>query len=132
MDMYLSGHDHTLQHIQRGTVDYVVTGSGAKSGTVHHVDGMQFGVTTNGFTLHRATNESLTTTFYSGTGDELYSFTRLRQRTPGPRPAPQSNSSTPIIIAISCVAVALLVLVAVAVGVILRRRKRLRRYHGVD
>ena len=56
---YLAGHDHVLQHVRRGPVDYIVTGSGASAGSVRTVQGTRFRASREGFALFTVQPETM-------------------------------------------------------------------------
>eukprot|EP01062_Namystynia_karyoxenos_P043528 TRINITY_DN318_c0_g1_i1.p1 TRINITY_DN318_c0_g1~~TRINITY_DN318_c0_g1_i1.p1 ORF type:complete len:365 (+),score=130.10 TRINITY_DN318_c0_g1_i1:89-1096(+) len=74
---YFSGHDHILQHIQLGGVNYVGSGAGARkhTGTKLWYKGLK-GHTSGayGFTAHVATKSYLSTAFVDHDGKVTYSF----------------------------------------------------------
>ena len=80
-DLYLSGHDHILQHIYKDGIHFLGTGAGARThtgvdagyeGLEHHEQA------TYGFTVHAASATELTTTMVTtlkNVAAEPYSFT---------------------------------------------------------
>ncbi|GAB5356885.1 hypothetical protein AAMO2058_000326800 [Amorphochlora amoebiformis] len=78
VDMYFSGHDHILQHIQLANVSYFGSGAGAREhrgvnpfykGLKGHHEG------TYGFMHHEGNKTSLKTTFVAQDGSEVYTYT---------------------------------------------------------
>eukprot|EP00128_Syssomonas_multiformis_P015510 Colp12_sorted_trinity150504_noHs@12052 len=79
-DIYLCGHDHTLQHLNDGGVDYFVSGSGGKKGSMTDQHKPLFWIIENGFMHHEVTAGSLTTTIYDKKANELYTVSRKQAR----------------------------------------------------
>jgi acid phosphatase len=69
---YINGHDHDLQHIRRGGVDYVCCGAGSEVRPVRAVDGTLFCAARSGFAAMRADADSLSFEFRDFTGARLY------------------------------------------------------------
>jgi len=81
VDMYLCGHDHTLQHSQdsKTTTQYFVSGNGAKRGTFTPIKQSLFGVVDPGFMLHTITGlSSLHTQVIDLNGKTIYEYTQMR------------------------------------------------------
>ena len=93
VDLYLCGHDHTLQHIEYKNTHFVVSGNGAKEGYIQNFVRLEedlrtesedlgrkthFAVVVPGFTAHviHSNGKRLTTTFIDGSGSDLHSFTQ--------------------------------------------------------
>lgn len=84
VDVYFSGHDHVLQHIQKGGVSYLGSGAGARKhtgmdtsydGLVAYVQGKY------GFMTHDLSADSFKTTFVvnnDGIAAEPYTFTMTK------------------------------------------------------
>jgi acid phosphatase len=69
---YINGHDHDLQHIRRGGVDYVCCGAGSEVRPVQSIDGTLFCAARSGFAAMRVDPESLSFEFRDFTGASLY------------------------------------------------------------
>lgn len=70
---YINGHDHSLQHIRRGRVDYICTGSGAEANdALRTVAGMHYGSSVPGFAVFHVALDSLRFTFHDQDGTALY------------------------------------------------------------
>lgn len=69
---YINGHDHDLQHIRRGTVDYICTGAGAEGGRVRPVPGTRFCLGRPGFASFRLAQEALRLEFRDTGGRVVY------------------------------------------------------------
>lgn len=77
---YLCGHDHALQHISIGGVDYVCSGAGAASGKVRHVEGLKFAADCAGFASFDVEGDTLLLRFRDETGAALYGAALRRER----------------------------------------------------
>ena len=77
---YINGHDHVLQHIQRGAVDYICSGSGASAGLARTVEGTKFHGSRAGFAVFGVGQDSLALEFQDFTGATLYRTTLPRSR----------------------------------------------------
>jgi acid phosphatase len=69
---YINGHDHDLQHIRRGGVDYLCCGAGSEVRPVQPVNGTLFCATRSGFAAIRSSLDSLSLEFRDFTGTTLY------------------------------------------------------------
>jgi acid phosphatase len=69
---YINGHDHDLQHIRRGSVDYVCCGAGSEVRPVEAIDGTLFCAARSGFAALRCEPAALTVEFRDYTGATLY------------------------------------------------------------
>jgi acid phosphatase len=79
VQIYLNGHDHSLQHIRRGRVDYVCTGSGAEArDALKAVDGTLYGLSRPGFATFRLDAKQLDLEFRDLTGQTVYRMGRSR------------------------------------------------------
>ncbi len=71
--LYINGHDHSLQHIRRGQVDYVCTGSGAEANdALRAVEGMLHGSSTPGFAAFRCDPDAVEFEFRDQTAARVY------------------------------------------------------------
>ena len=77
VQLYLSGHDHDLQHQKpAGTVDYVISGAGSQTRrTTEHLT-TKFTRDVSGFAAVRIKSDSLSLYFIDYTGTPIYSFSR--------------------------------------------------------
>jgi hypothetical protein len=98
IDLFLSGHDHDMEHLLVGDQNFVVTGAGGKNhtlvcrptciaGSVFHDD------TTYGANRLTITPTSLTVDFVAVGGSVLHSFTL--SKTPGTAPSAQPAGTEP-------------------------------------
>lgn len=69
---YINGHDHDLQHIRRGGVDYLCCGAGSEVRPVQAVNGTLFCAARSGFAAIRSSLDSLSLEFRDFTGAVLY------------------------------------------------------------
>lgn len=77
VQLYLSGHDHDLQHQQpKGTVDYVISGAGSQTRRSSEHATTKFTRDVSGFAALRLTSDSLHLHFIDYTGNTIYSYGR--------------------------------------------------------
>ncbi len=69
---YINGHDHDLQHIRRGGVDYICCGAGSEVRPVQPVEGTRFCRAQSGFAAMRSEAQQLSVEFRDFTGASLY------------------------------------------------------------
>ena len=69
---YINGHDHDLQHIRRGGIDYICCGGGSEVRPVQRVEGTLFCAARSGFAAMRSDADSLSLEFRDFTGASLY------------------------------------------------------------
>jgi acid phosphatase len=69
---YINGHDHDLQHLRRGGVDYVCCGAGSEVRPVQAIEGTLFCESRSGFAAIRSDRDTLTLEFRDFTGVSLY------------------------------------------------------------
>ncbi len=69
---YINGHDHDLQHIRRGGLDYICCGAGSQVRPVQSIEGTLFCKAQSGFATVRLSDESLNLEFVDFTGATLY------------------------------------------------------------
>jgi len=103
VDAYLSGHDHTLQHLEAGGVQYYVSGNACLRGAVRPLPETRFAAVAPGFALHQVECRgaewqhaaapaapaacTLTTTFFDATARALYQHTVRGRRGVRAQPA---------------------------------------------
>ena len=80
VQMFAFGHDHDLQHIDRGGLTYIGTGAGAATREVKAVEGTRFCATTGGFTAYSLTRDRLSIDFISHDGALLHTAVVPRVR----------------------------------------------------
>ena len=77
VQLYINGHDHSLQHIRRGGVDYVCTGSGAEANDrLRTVDGTLHASSTPGFAAFRFEPDAVEFEFRDQAGARVYGARR--------------------------------------------------------
>lgn len=77
---YINGHDHDLQHIRRGAVDYICAGAGSEAGRVKPIPGTRFCLGRPGFAALRLTDDDLLLQFRDAAGRLIYSADLPRRR----------------------------------------------------
>ena len=81
VDLYLCGHDHTLQHLSQSTntTQYFVSGNGAWRGTITPIPEQKFGVVDPGFMLHSVRGKTeMSTVVVDLNGKTIYSYDQKR------------------------------------------------------
>ncbi len=95
VSLYVCGHDHSLQHLQTGGVDYIVCGAGCKtdanrrhgskvpSGSLKYAWGPDSGSISGnhhngGFSYFEISGESIKMTFYDQDGTVLYNMEKAK------------------------------------------------------
>jgi tartrate-resistant acid phosphatase type 5 len=76
---YINGHDHDLQHIRRGGVDYICCGAGSEVRPVQAIEGTLFCQAQSGFAAMRSDPETLALEFRDFIGTSLYRAAIPRQ-----------------------------------------------------
>jgi len=76
VDFYICGHIHNFQHIQQknSPVDYFVNSSGSLSRPVEATTGTLFTSDKSGFSICKATNNSLSISFMNALGESIYTY----------------------------------------------------------
>lgn len=69
---YINGHDHDMQHIRRGGVDYICCGAGSQVRPVQAIEGTLFCAARSGFAALRSDPHTLSLEFIDYTGARLY------------------------------------------------------------
>ncbi|MDP9064524.1 MAG: tartrate-resistant acid phosphatase type 5 family protein [Pseudomonadota bacterium] len=69
---YIGGHDHDLQHIRRGGVDFIGSGAGSEVRPVAPVEGTLFCAERSGFASITSSADALRLEFWDFTGARLY------------------------------------------------------------
>jgi len=72
--IYMCGHDHVLQHIQRENFNYFICGGGAGFRDVSQSEYVKFGVGSLGFVSAIVTNEVVSFTYINSESKTLYSY----------------------------------------------------------
>jgi len=81
VDMYLCGHDHTLQHLKYNDVNYFVSGSAGKTGSFNTSPHALYGTGKSGFMIHSLSNggQKMNVFFVDSKGNIIYE-TSLKQQ----------------------------------------------------
>ncbi|HLZ96628.1 MAG TPA: tartrate-resistant acid phosphatase type 5 family protein [Steroidobacteraceae bacterium] len=69
---YINGHDHDMQHIRRGGVDYICCGAGSEVRPVQAIEGTLFCAARSGFAAISSDPHALSLEFRDYTGARLY------------------------------------------------------------
>ena len=77
---YINGHDHDMQHISDGGVDYICCGAGSEVRPVKAVKGTKFCVSRSGFGAISVEGDALSLQFRDYTGATVYSAKIARER----------------------------------------------------
>jgi acid phosphatase len=90
---YINGHDHDLQHVRRGRVDYICTGAGAEASNVRKVAGTRFCVGRPGFAAFRLGEDALDLQFRAADGQILRISAAVGARWATPHPVDGAQES---------------------------------------
>lgn len=80
VQVYINGHEHDLQHIQVGAVDYVCTGAGSEVRPTGRIAGTRFSLSRSGFAVFRLSPENLELEFRDFQGASVYRTSLARER----------------------------------------------------
>jgi tartrate-resistant acid phosphatase type 5 len=81
VDMYIAGHCHNLEHLTDSGIEYVISGSGAKTGETNRIYQTKFNYGSNGYTIHEINKNILKTSFIDSFSSQvLYSFEQEQKR----------------------------------------------------
>ena len=69
---YINGHEHDLQHLRVGAVDYICTGAGSEVRPTGRIDGTLFALARSGFAVIRVSGDALKLEFRDHTGRSVY------------------------------------------------------------
>lgn len=78
---YVNGHEHDLQHIRVGSVDYICTGAGSEVRPTGRIDGTRFALSRSGFAVINVGVEAIDLEFRDYTGAPVYRTAIERERT---------------------------------------------------
>ena len=70
--MYISGHDHSLQHIERHGIQFYISGAGSESTPCGPIEGTRFHASTCGFVHLSCHSHTVITSFFSADGVVLH------------------------------------------------------------
>jgi len=80
LDVYINGHDHTLQHLQNNGLNFFVSGGGTYRGYYTPQSQSLYGTAaTNGFMTHTFNGNALTTNVIDQNGNQIYTYTQQRR-----------------------------------------------------
>ena len=77
---YINGHEHDLQHIRVGRVDYICTGAGSEVRPTGRIEGTRFALSRSGFATFRVARDALDLRFVDYTGAQVYQASLPRMR----------------------------------------------------
>lgn len=77
---YINGHEHDLQHLRVGNVDYICTGAGSQVRPTGRIDGTLFALSRSGFATFRLDRTALRLEFRDFTGASVYTAAIERKR----------------------------------------------------
>lgn len=69
---YINGHDHDLQHVRRGDINYIGSGAGSEVRPVAAIEGTRFCASVSGFAAINVHSERLELRFRDFRGADLY------------------------------------------------------------
>ena len=69
---YINGHDHDLQHLRVGSVDYICTGAGSEVRPTRAIEGTRFCAARSGFAWLSVREDAVGLTFWDYEGQALY------------------------------------------------------------
>ena len=72
VNAYINGHDHDLQHVRRGDVNYIGSGAGSEVRPVAAIEGTRFCASVSGFAAMSLNPEMLELRFRDFTGASIY------------------------------------------------------------
>jgi tartrate-resistant acid phosphatase type 5 len=78
VDAYISGHDHTMQHLSHNHIEYYISGAGAIEGKLKSTSSakVKFAKVKNGFTFHQITGKTMLVQYVDDTGSVMYEYTQ--------------------------------------------------------
>ena len=77
---YINGHEHDLQHIHLGGIDYICAGAGSEVRPVNAIEGTRFCRSVSGFAALRLRGDSLALEFRDYQGSQIYGASLARER----------------------------------------------------
>ncbi len=79
---YINGHEHDMQHIRVGAVDYICSGAGSEVRPTGRIAGTRFALSRSGFAIFNLAGDSLDLEFRDFTGASVYRAALARERAP--------------------------------------------------
>eukprot|EP00475_Leptophrys_vorax_P036812 TRINITY_DN6280_c0_g1_i1.p1 TRINITY_DN6280_c0_g1~~TRINITY_DN6280_c0_g1_i1.p1 ORF type:complete len:581 (+),score=152.65 TRINITY_DN6280_c0_g1_i1:240-1982(+) len=100
VDAYICGHDHTLQHLTKGEIEYFISGNGGKRGSLKDVtstaaDSVKFAKVDPGFMIHEVGTDNMTVTVIDYQGAFIYNFTQHKKNRQSAPPSPPTVTLPP-------------------------------------
>ncbi len=85
VDVYLCGHEHTLQHLVHRGIQYYISGNGAKRGILQSGDStsmarVEYAVVDPGFMVHQVFPDYMVTTLVDHYGNHIYKHTLNKKK----------------------------------------------------
>ena len=80
VQVYINGHDHDLQHLRVGRVDYICTGAGSEVRPTSTITGTRFALAQSGFAALSLDRDALALSFIDFTGATVYAEAIPRAR----------------------------------------------------
>jgi tartrate-resistant acid phosphatase type 5 len=77
---YINGHEHDLQHIRVGSVDYICTGAGSEVRPTGERDGTLFALARSGFAVFTVGRDAANLAFQDFNGATVYQASLVRTR----------------------------------------------------
>lgn len=77
---YINGHEHDLQHLRVGSVDYICTGAGSEVRPTGKIDSTLFAMSRSGFATFKLDHAALRLEFRDFTGASIYAAAIERER----------------------------------------------------
>lgn len=75
VDVYLAGHEHSLQHIQKNNTNYFISGSASEKTPVVLIPGSKMAASEYGFMFFSVTTHTMTVQAINDTGKIIYTTT---------------------------------------------------------
>lgn len=77
---YINGHEHDLQHIRVGQIDYICTGAGSDVRPTGRIDGTKFALSRSGFAAFKVGLDRMDLEFRDFSGGAVYKVALARSR----------------------------------------------------
>jgi predicted phosphohydrolase len=82
VDLYMAGHDHTLQHFTGNGIEYIISGGGSQRSRPIGIlqFGCHFAQGDPGFTYHKIVGKTMNVEFISNEGKVVHSYSQTSKR----------------------------------------------------